>query len=95
MAVEQVIKPRTRCPLYCTSNHRHGVTGHAHLIAEVDVSSENAAVTVNVVRRDDVDQIDMATGKGWNEPAVAHLTAEEARTLRDALNVAVVLLDRA
>ena len=94
MAVKHAAEPRTKCPLYCTINHKHGTTEHAHLIAEVDVLSENSAVIVNVVRRDEADQIELATGRGWNEPAVAHLTADEARTLRDALNVAVVLLDR-
>ena len=94
MAVKQVANPRKQCPLYCTSDHKHGVTEHAHLIAEVDVLSESFAVVVNVVRRDEADQIELATGTGWNGPAVAHLTADEARTLRDALNVAVVLLDR-
>ena len=94
MAVKSAAEPQAQCPRYCTINHERGMTGHAHLIAEVDVSSENSAVVVNVVRHDEADQIELATGRGWNEPAVAHLTADEARTLRDALNVAVVLLDR-
>jgi len=93
MAVKPAAGPRTQCPRYCTINHKRGMTAHAHLIAEVDVQDANA-VTVNVVRHDEADQIEMATGMGWNEPAVAHLTADEARTLRDALNVAAVLLDR-
>ncbi|MCA2215819.1 hypothetical protein [Jidongwangia harbinensis] len=94
MAVKHAAKPRTRCPLYCTVDHKRGSAEHAHRIAQVDASTENAAVTVNVIRRDAADEVELVTGKGWNEPAVAHLTADEARTLRDALNVAVVLLDR-
>jgi len=94
MAAKQATTPRRQCPLYCTTDHKHGATEHAHLIAEVDVERENAAVVVNVVRHDEADQIELATGRGWNAPTVAHLTADEARTLRDALNVAVVLLDR-
>ena len=94
MAVKQTVQTRTRCPRYCTINHKRGSAQHAHLIAEVDVASENAAVTVNLVRHDEADQIELTTGKGWGEPTVASLTADEARTLRDALNVAVVLLDR-
>lgn len=94
MAVEHAAEPRMMCPLYCTIDHEHGLTRHAHRIAEVDVLSENSAVIVDVVRRDEADEIQLATGQGWNEPAVAHLTVNEARTLRDALNIAVVLLDR-
>jgi len=95
MAAKSAATRRSQCPRYCTINHKSGMTGHAHLIAEVDVLSEEAAVTVNVVRREGADQIELATGQGWNQPAVAHLTADEARALRDALNVGVVLLDRA
>ena len=94
MAVKHVAQPRKQCPLYCTTDHKHGNALHSHLIAEVDVSEENALAAVNVVRRDRTDEISLAIGKGWGEPAVANMTADEARALRDALNVAVVLLDR-
>jgi hypothetical protein len=94
MAVEPAVKSRTRCPLYCTTNHKHGATRHAHLIAEVAVPSEDAALTVNVVRRGDVDRVELMAASHGDESAVTPLTADEARTLRDALNVAVVLLDR-
>jgi hypothetical protein len=94
VAVTHPFKPRERCPLYCTINHKRGIAQHAHLIAEVDVTSENAVVAVNLVRPDKADEIALAIGKGWGEPAVANLSAEEARALRDALNVAVAVLDR-
>jgi hypothetical protein len=90
----QVARARGHCPLYCTINHKHGLDQHAHLIAEVDVASENALVAVNLVRRHDADEIELAIGKGWGEPAITDMTADEARALRDALNVAVAVLDR-
>jgi hypothetical protein len=95
MAVKHAAGRRRQCPLYCTINHKHETSRHAHLIAEVDVPSEHTAVTVNVVRRDKADWVELATGTDGDKPAVTRLTADEARTLRDALNVAVVLLDRA
>ena len=94
MAATQVARARERCPLYCTINHKHGLDQHAHLIAEVDVASENALVAVNLVRRNEADEIELAIGKGWGEPAITDMTADEARALRDALNVAVAVLDR-
>jgi hypothetical protein len=94
VAVSHAAKPRERCPLYCTINHKRGNAQHAHLIAEVGVTNDNALVGVNLVRPDKADEIELAIGKGWHEPAVANLTAEEARALRDALNVAVAVLDR-
>ena len=94
MAVKQVAQPRKRCPLYCTADHRHGVAEHAHLIAEVGIEKEGGLVAVNLVRPDRVDEIALVIGKGWGEPAVANMTADEARELRDALNVAVAVLDR-
>ena len=81
-------------PAVLHDQHKHQTDRHAHLIAEVDVVSENALVAVNLIRPDEVDEIELAIGKGWGEPAVAHLTAGEARALRDALNIAVVVLDR-
>jgi hypothetical protein len=90
----QLAGARGRCPLYCTINHKHGFGQHARLIAEVDVASENALVAVNLVRRSEVDEIELAIGKGWGEPAITDMTADEARALRDALNVAVAVLDR-
>jgi hypothetical protein len=90
----QLARTRGHCPLYCTINHQHGLDQHAHLIAEVDVASENALVAVNLVRRHDADEIELAIGKGWGEPAITDMTADEARALRDALNVAVAVLDR-
>lgn len=94
MAVTHAAKPRERCPRYCTINHKLGIAQHAHLIAEVDVAVDNALVAVNLVRPNKADEIELAIGKGWGEPAIANLTAEEARSLRDALNVAVAVLDR-
>jgi hypothetical protein len=94
MAVKHVVRPRKRCPLYCTIDHRHEGGQHSHLIAEVDVEKENAFLAVNLVRPDDADEIALAVGKGWGEPVVTTMTADEARELRDALNVAVAVLDR-
>ena len=94
MAVKHIAPTRKRCPRYCMVNHKYGNTEHAHFIAELGLTTENAAVTVNLVRRDEADQVELGTGKDWGMPTVAHLTADEARTLRDALNVAVALLDR-
>jgi hypothetical protein len=94
VAVTQAVRTRQHCPLYCTINHKHGLAQHAHLIAEVDVASEHALVAVNLVRRDEADEIELAIGKGWGEPAITDMTADEARTLRDALNVAVAVLER-
>lgn len=93
MATTQAAR-RGHCPLYCTINHKHGIDQHAHLIAEVDVAREDALVAVNLVRRNDADEIELAIGKGWGEPAITDMTADEARALRDALNVAVAVLDR-
>jgi hypothetical protein len=88
------IETKQRCPIYCTINHKHGLAQHARVIAEVDVASENALVAVNLVRRNDADEIELAIGKSWGEPALTDMTADEARALRDALNVAVAVLDR-
>ena len=95
MAVAKAAKPRERCPLYCTVNHKHGITQHMHLVAEVDVASEDSLVAVNLVRRDQADEVELAFGSGWGAPVLAHMDADEARALRDALNVAVAVLDRA
>jgi hypothetical protein len=81
-------------PLYCTINHKHGIDQHARLITEVEVESEHALVAVNLVRRNDADEIELAIGKGWGEPAITDMTVDEARALRDALDVAVAVLDR-
>ncbi|MCM4084893.1 hypothetical protein [Paractinoplanes hotanensis] len=94
MSVTRLARPRNRCPLYCTIDHQHQGAQHSHLIAEVDVECEQALVAVNLVRPDEEDEIALAIGKGWGEPTVANLTASEARELRDALNVAVAVLDR-
>jgi hypothetical protein len=88
------VRTKERCPLYCTTEHRHRIARHARVIAEVDVVSENALVVVNLVRRDKGDEVELAIGKGWGEPAITDLTADEARSLRDALNVAVTVLER-
>ena len=88
------VKTRKGCPLYCTVDHASRPSTHSHLIAEVDVADENALAAVNLIRRDLVDEVELAIGKGFGEPAVAMMTADEARALRDALNVAVALLDR-
>jgi hypothetical protein len=87
-------KTAERCPLYCTINHKRGLAQHAHLIAEVDVANDNALVAVNLVRRGEADEVELAIGKGWGEPALTDMTADEARALRDALNVAVAVIDR-
>jgi hypothetical protein len=88
------METKQRCPIYCTINHKNGLAQHAHLIAEVDVANESALVAVNLVRRGGTDEIELAIGKGWGEPALTDMTADEARALRDALNVAVAVLDR-
>ena len=88
------VKTRERCPLYCTINHKNGLAQHSHLIAEVDVDSENGLVAVHLVRQGEADMIELAIGKGWGEPTLAAMTADEARSLRDALNVAVAVRDR-
>ena len=88
------VRTQERCPLYCTTDHKHEIDQHARVIAEVDVTSENALVAVNLVRRDKGDEVELSIGKGWGEPAITDLTADEARSLRDALNVAVAVLDR-
>ena len=90
-------KPRTRinCPTFCTTDHKRlRVAQHTRHIAEVDVPRDGVAVNVNVVRGDGATEIELSTGKGGSQPAVTHMTADEARSLRDALNVAVALLDR-
>lgn len=94
MAVKRVARPRRRCPLYCTIDHAHLGAQHSHLIAEVDVEKESVFLAVNLIRPNEVDEIALGIGKGWNELTVANLTADEARELRDALNVAVAVLDR-
>ncbi|XVV11773.1 hypothetical protein ACQP2X_44270 [Actinoplanes sp. CA-131856] len=85
---------RERCPLYCTTNHKRDDTKHAHLIAEVDVVSDKGIVAVNLVRRGQFDEVELMMGRGWSEPAITDMTVEEARALRDALNVAVAVLER-
>ncbi|MEV6629302.1 hypothetical protein AB0M54_00955 [Actinoplanes sp. NPDC051470] len=54
----------------------------------------HVAVNVNVVRGDGTDEIELSAGRDGTAPAVTQMTADEARSLRDALNVAVVLLER-
>ena len=86
--------PRT-CPRYCTIDHRlHGTRQHAHHIAEVYIPRKEFAVNVNLVRDDKEDEIELSAGRDGLDPAITHMTADEARSLRDALNVAVALLDR-
>lgn len=85
---------RRNCPLYCTIDHSFDATQHVHHIAEVYVPRGHVAVNVNLVRGDGADEIELSAGRDGLEPAITHMTANEARTLRDALNVAVALLDR-
>lgn len=87
-------KSRKRCPRYCTADHKRGIKRHSRRIAQVDLMDEFTDVAVTVGRLDDTDRIELSTARGWNEPTVAYMTMDEARSLRDALNVAVVLLDR-
>ncbi len=94
MVAQPVTKPRKQCPLYCTTNHKHGSAVHAHLIAEVGVHDEYAHVAVNLIQEERADRIVLALVNGLDEPAGAHMTADEALALRDALNVAVAVLKR-
>ena len=94
MAGKLTTARRLRCPLYCTTDHKLDADRHEHHIAEVYVPRGHVAVNVNLVRGDGSDEIELSAGRDGGEPAVTQMTADEARSLRDALNVAVVLLER-
>ncbi|AGL21474.1 hypothetical protein [Actinoplanes sp. N902-109] len=66
---------------------------HGRLIAKVGGSDDYALIAVTLVRENQADKIVMAMPRS-GQPADAQMTADEARALRDALNVAVALLDR-
>jgi hypothetical protein len=92
MAVTTAVQRRRNCPRYCTTDHRLGANRHEHHIAEVLVPRGHVAV--NLVRGDGADEIELTASAEGAAQAVTQMTADEARSLRDALNVAVVLLER-
>ena len=79
------------CPAWCTINHQK-ISPTFHALCTGEVRRKHGSVVVAVTRDDDSDGVELAYHVNGKAPAIAFLSEEETRELRDYLDGALTTL---